>query len=212
MILINHVRRTGWALTAMLAVAGSIVAFAASATQPGAEASTVVVTFNIRDVMENLAQRADAEAQLQGIATDIQDALQERIDRIGELEARVDASAEDEREEVTNLLEQRKLEAITYRSFAQERLDIEKSLMLNGLYESIKKSVAEIADANGYDIVLVNDSQKQIGVIAGSQMSREAQILEQVGAQRVFFARPRIDITDQIVTRMNLDWSARTTG
>ena len=101
---------------------------------------------------------------------------------------------------------------MSYQRFARSQVDIERSLILRDLHREIQDAVSDIAKANGYDLVLINDSGMQIAVNPESNLSREQQVREQVRAQRVFFADSGIDITVQVVTQMNLGWNARTSG
>jgi hypothetical protein len=37
---------------------------------------------------------------------------------------------------------------------------------------------------------------------------REAQILQQISDRRMLYANPQLDITDELITRMNNEWKA----
>ena len=60
------------------------------------------------------------------------------------------------------------------------------------------------ARAEGYDeIVLVDDSASEIRTENNAQVSLQAQVLQQISTRRVLFAKNTIDITDQVIVRMN---------
>ena len=98
---------------------------------------------------------------------------------------------------------------MSYKQFAEKRVDNERSLMFRDLYMKIKSSVADIANENGYDLVLITDDDREILVNPQADTSQEFQVREQIGQQRVVFASDQIDITEQIVTHMNLEWEKR---
>jgi Skp family chaperone for outer membrane proteins len=170
------------------------------------------VTFDIQKVMDNLTQRADLAAELSERLQLIQDKIDQDLADIGMLEEQLAGEATSQQKVLAEELEQKKLAMISYQRFARSQVDIERSLILRDLHREIQDAVSDIAKANGYDLVLINDSGMQITVNPESNLSREQQVREQVRAQRVFFADSGIDITDQVVTQMNLGWNARTSG
>ena len=89
------------------------------------------------------------------------------------------------------------------------QVDIEKSIMLRDLYKQIKEAVAELANVEGYDLILVDDSGGELGIDPNSQQSREAQILRQITRRRALYSADTIDITDEIIVRMNNAYKSR---
>ena len=81
--------------------------------------------------------------------------------------------------------------------------------MLRDFYNKIKSSVATLAEENGYDIVLISDVQREVVVNPQSEIPREVQVLERIGLQRAMYTSSQIDITEQIVAHMNLEWEKR---
>ncbi|MDP6602233.1 MAG: OmpH family outer membrane protein [Phycisphaerales bacterium] len=200
------------ASTAAILLAGGGLAYSAVASQAADRSRTPVVTFDIQKVMDNLTQRADLAAELSERLQLIQDKIDQDLADIGMLEEQLAGEATSQQKVLAEELEQKKLAMMSYQRFARSQVDIERSLILRDLHREIQDAVSDIAKANGYDLVLINDSGMQITVNPESNLSREQQVREQVRAQRVFFADSGIDITDQVVTQMNLGWNARTSG
>ncbi len=196
----------------IMLLAGGGLAYSAVASQAADRSRTPVVTFNIQKVMDNLTQRADLAAELSERLQAIQDKIDQDLGDIGMLEEQLAGEATSQQKVLAEELEQKKLAMMSYQRFARSQVDIERSLILRDLHRAIQESVADIAKANGYDLVLINDSGMQITVNPESTLSREQQVRDQVRAQRIFFADSGINITDQVVTQMNLDWNARTSG
>jgi len=172
---------------------------------------TAVATVSVSRVMEALNQRAAAEAELREMAVDMQGqdtvwtgALERLRNELKEIPA-ADIAARRAKEEETA---QQALEMQAWRMFATEQIDIEKSLMLRELDRSIKASIAQLAQSNGWDIVLIDDSKIELVVDAKMKASREDQVKLQLRTRRIIFADPMVDITDELIERMNNAFNA----
>jgi len=91
---------------------------------------------------------------------------------------------------------------------SDQQLDVEASLQLRALYRSIRNAVESLAEAEGYDLVVVDDSSSEFGLNPQSSMSRQMQVRQQIVGRRVLFGRDAIDITDELIVRMNNAWEA----
>ena len=100
------------------------------------------------------------------------------------------------------------LETQAWRMFATEQVDIEASLRLRDLDRSIKSAVTQLAEINGYDIVLVDDSGRELSIDAQSKASREIQVKAQMNARRLLYTNPEVDVTDELIERMNNAFNA----
>ena len=99
------------------------------------------------------------------------------------------------------LLKQMRYEA--WKQFVIDKVDIEESLMLQDLYRSVKREAALLGTAAGYDVVLVDDSQGELAIDPDARMPRRAQVLQQIAGRRMLHVNKQIDITDDLVQRMN---------
>ena len=184
--------------------------YAAVATTAYIQEPTVVVTFNIEKVTLDLTERVDSEARLRDLVTKIEDESKKRISTIEVLQQSLEGAAESDQEAIVEQLDQLSLEAMSYRRFAEMQIDNERSLMFRDLYLKIRSSVADLAKDSGYDLVLITDDDRDILVNPQSKTPREYQVREQIERQRIVFSSKQIDITEQIVTHMNLEWEKRT--
>jgi len=194
---------------AILCTVCVVAGYAAVAATSRLRPPTVVVTFNIENVTADLTERADAETRLRELVTKIDDETKRRVDSMTAMQESLETTAEADRPAIIEELEQLQLEAVSYRRFAKIRIDNERSLMLRDLYIKIRQSVAAISKENGYDLVLISDDYREIVVMPNANTSREYQVREQIELQRIIYASPQIDITEQIVTHMNLEWEKR---
>jgi len=183
--------------------------YAAVASSTHFRTPTVVVTFDIEKVSADLTERADSEARLRKLFSKIEEELLKRNDAIKTLQESLQSAAEADQEAIIEQLNQLALEAMSYQQFAEKRVDNERSLMFRDLYMKIRNSVADIAKENGYDLVLITDDEREIMVNPKSSSPQEFQVREQIGQQRIVYASSQIDITEQVVTHMNLEWEKR---
>lgn len=203
----TRIRKISLSLTLMTLV--TVVAGYAAVATTHLRPPTVVVTFNIERVTADLTERADAEARLRELVTTIRDESERRVDAINSLREGLEEAPESEQAEIMEQLDQLTLEAMSYQRFVEMRIDNERSLMFRDLYLKIQSAVADIATENGYDLVIISDDDREILVNPNAKKAREFQVREQIELQRVVFSSSQIDITDQIVTHMNLEWEKR---
>lgn len=195
----------------LVAVLLSLVVHQAIGQRSAALESTTVVTVDLRRVIEGLDQRAAAEANLQAMGQEILDEDDRRKTELEQLRAELQQSPESDeaaRLAMRDELALREFEYQYWRQFAFEQLDIEKSLLLRDLDRSVKDAIKALADANGYDIVLTTDANDELMVSADARASREAQVRQQMISRRVLYANDMVDITDELIERMNNAFNA----
>jgi Skp family chaperone for outer membrane proteins len=204
----TRTRRFAFGLVAITAMC-IVVGYAAVATTTHLRPPTVVVTFNIQRVTDDLLERADAQADLRKLESRIISEGSARFEIIEQLRASLETAAEQDRGQIIEQLERLNLKAMSFKRFAELQFDSERSVMFRDIYMKIKASVAVIAEENGYDLVLISDDDREISTNRESNIQQELQVLQQIKLQRVVFATNQIDITEQIVTYMNLEWEKR---
>ena len=166
---------------------------------------TAVATVNLSVVMEKLEQKSSAQANLRTMAEKLNEDDKAKKDELTKMQGDLKAMAEDapERETLQEKLALNTLQYQAWAKFSSEKIDIEKSLVLQDLYRSIKEAVAQMAQTSRLDIVLVDDSKGELRTDPDARISREAQIMQQVAERRLLYANDQIDITDDLIERMN---------
>lgn len=176
---------------------------------PRPSQATTIATVDLTAVLEGLTQRADADLTLRQMA---EESRTESDRRAGEIEA-LRAQFRDTVVPATrqDLEERLALAAIEYGAWVRltnQKTDVEQSLVLQDLYRAIKVAAAEMALAEGYDLVIVDDSVRQLRLSLDSPLSREEQIRHQIGSRRLLFADPELNVTDDLIARMNRAYQA----
>lgn len=165
-----------------------------------APAKPAVVAFvDLEYVFNNLASRTSTEDRLKGMAEDMQNrskAMQEELELLqAELE-----SLEPGTDEMAELNDRvigvgGKLRAFdTYATLVMER---ERAEDLRETYDLIRTEAGNLSNGLGIDIVLLNDSIPEI------DLSDAARTLQQISARRILYANKNLDITDELLAKMN---------
>jgi Skp family chaperone for outer membrane proteins len=208
--MLNRSVCTGAALGAAVVLAvGFGPALAQQGGGPGKQAA--IATVRLSAVMEKLDQRAEAEANIAALGQAVKNEDKSRKDEITKMQddltqmVKANGNVAPTRA-MTDLQEQAALKTLQYQAwsrFTLDKVDIEKSLLWEDLYRSIKQAAAAMASANGYDLVLVDDSQGEISTTPDNRVTRESQVMQQIAGRRMLHVNPALDITDELITRMN---------
>ena len=171
----------------------------------------VIATVRLSTVLEKLDQRGEALANMTAMSQQVRADEAKRKEEITKLQEQLEAMRKDlvdkpvtpEAMALQEQLAQKTLRFQAWSRFTLDRVDIEKALQYQDIYRSIKTAAAAMATANGYDIVLVDDSQGELTTTPDARVSREAQVIQQIIGRRMLYANPALDITDELITRMN---------
>jgi len=130
-------------------------------------------------------------------------AMQEKIQRTGQ-------SLQEEFKPGTEEFEQRHkqfalLEAELQWFAESEGQKIEQGLAesLHNIYMDIQEIVREVAEERGIDVVLAADRLPE------AMPQSTTQVRQQIILQKVIYWSPRMDLTDEVVTRLNARYKAR---
>lgn len=195
----------------------AIIGYQAIGERPAMMQSAVVATVDLQRVFDGLDQRDDAVRELQRMHEEFQ---QEREQREGEI-TRMQEELRELMEGVTSeqqmipeaqrMEEQMVLKHLRYQAwmrFMNDKFDVEYSLMLQDLFRTVRSAAARMADIEGFDLVLMDDSKEELTVNPESRQTREAQVRQQMTARSILHARDAIDVTVDLIERMNNEYRA----
>jgi Skp family chaperone for outer membrane proteins len=173
---------------------------------------SVVVTVDLAKVVDNLDQRGQASASLNAIGEKYKAQEENYRTRVKEMEDTIepllDLPETPERRAMQEDLVALSFEFQAWVRFAADKMDVERSLLMRDLYRSVKAAVKTMAEAEGFDIVIVDDSQGELLTSDEARVSREAQVRQQIAARRVLYTAPSVDVTEQLIVRMNNEFKA----
>lgn len=172
-----------------------------------------VASMNLGKVLDQLDYRADIDRRMDQMLSErkeLEGAWQSILESWGKHrdELRDGGAAIESVRAAEEQLVRIALEFDAWKTYAAERLDTEYALLLTDLDREIRRELNEMSQANGYSMVIRDDSGFEIGLSRDSQLAKRAQVLQQMGDRRVFYAAGATDITTDLVVRMNNAWNA----
>ena len=169
--------------------------------QPKAKAEkTAVAVVNVAELINKCDKNIAFQAEIQKRSAKLQQEAQEKQNKINLMKLDLDelANAQDrakkEREIIKSLAEFRACYQIE-----QEYIVRDQRLNLIELYGDIDKTVAMVAEREGYDVVLFSTPTPDF-----EQLNPE-QLLQVIGNRRVIYESPKVDMTKIVLEQMNLD-------
>lgn len=195
----------------------SVLGYQSFAQRSMGTQSTNIAVIDLGSVLEGLAQRSDAAIALDEMESRIRAEQERRLSTLEELRnqlldmgGRVNAN-EVSLEQAHSLEEEFVLGRLNFEAwlqFSRNQMDVEASLQLQELYRAIRRAVRELASEQGYELVLIDDSKGELMVNPESSRSREEQVLQQMRTRTMLHASSSIDITTELIERMNNQYRA----
>ena len=200
--------RRALALPIAFTIAATIVLVGHDAfgTRPGVAPATRVATVNMTTVFERINANTPWEVELNTLTDRLNTEATRRTELINEELKKAEALVESDPTEAQNIRDKvalMKLELDEWGGLKQLELDRERALMWRTMYQSVRDQTISLAKADGWDIVLVNDSLGQIKLSDDMQVSREQQVISQILNRRMLYASDATDITEQLIVRVN---------
>jgi outer membrane protein len=199
-------------LAAAVTVAALATAREADARRVAAEAHAAamaappvaVATVDVAKVFDKLNENADWQIQIRTLAASYTEELRARQSELEkllkELEAMTDAG---QRAALADDIAMKRLRLEEWARLKQGEVDRERSLMWQSMYRSIRDEARKVADSEGYQLVLVDDSQTEVRASREIKAPLEEQVKQQIASLRILYAAPSIDISDKVVVRIN---------
>jgi len=163
-----------------------------------------VATVDVAKVFDKLNENADWQIQIRTLATSYTEELRSRQAELEkllkELETLTDTA---KRSELADDIAMRRLRLEEWARLKQGEVDRERSLMWQSMYRSIREESRKVAESEGYQLVLVDDSQTDVRPNREVKATLEEQVKQQIASLRILYAAPTIDISDKVVIRIN---------
>lgn len=170
------------------------------------EVNTAVV--DVPAVSERYNKTIDLEAKFEEIRMGLnerRDALRDRLDRM-------QRSLQEELKPDTEEYEARQKELAMLQAELQwfvesegKRIERRLAVSLKMIFTDIHAMVTEVAAERGIDVVLAADR------LPDAEPGNPTQIRQQIVLQKVLYWSPRVDLTDQVIDRLNAKYGAEKT-
>ena len=169
--------------------------------QPTAIATVDIVAvidkLNEREVLEaDLTKRTEArQAQLDEVLKQIQ-ALQANLQEAG------DRTSTDYKEQLRQFYELRAV-ADARREALSQIISIDLGTVRREMYMKVSDAIARIAEREGYDIVMLDDSSFEL-----PENAPDADVYRAIVTKGIMYRHSSIDITNDVVTLLNNEFNA----
>ena len=185
-------------------VLGAVVGFQARAQRAVGPAPPVIAAVRMERLFDRLHERAAAAVEMDRLETEISQEGLRRQEALRQMEEELESVAGSaRRQELSDRIELERLKARFWNQQATAELEEKAARRLQELYRSIKASIEGLAGVEGYDIVIINDAIDEPSFDADTRIPAQVQILQQISARKVLYLNPAIDITDDLIVRMN---------
>jgi Skp family chaperone for outer membrane proteins len=197
----------------LIVVLLSIIGYQAIGQSPRAAQSMRVATVDLERVFEGLEQRREASQRLQQMATELEQEREQRQAEIRKMEEQlrelVSQAQEKQQplsEEAQRLQEDIVLHGLRFEAwvrYARAKLEQESSLILRDVFRTVRRAAERMADTEAYDLILIDDSRRALGSDQDNRRLTEAQVLQEIALRTILYARDSIDVTRDLIERMN---------
>lgn len=165
---------------------------------------TSVAVVEVSRVLDQIDEKSEWEIRIDALKSAIQ---QEGVSRQQAMERRraesEAATSPEQRQDIRDEVALMQLRLEQWANMKAVEVDREQSLMWRSIYRNLRREAERVAEAEGYALVLVDDSGGEIRTQSGTQVPLQTQVLQQITSRRILFAANMTDISDQIIVRMN---------
>lgn len=194
-----------WIAALAMILIGTIAwsARAVSSRPPAQPTATAVV--DIVDIINGLNEREVLEGQLNARMESRQSQLNEIVEELKVLEADIQMltrGTDEHREKLREYLEKQAV-AKARREALSQIVSIDMGNVMAGLFTKVEDAIARISEREGYDIVLLDDSQFPL-----PENAPDPDVYRAIITKSVIYRHDSIDITQQVITLMNNEYSA----
>jgi Skp family chaperone for outer membrane proteins len=172
----------------------------------------VVVTVDMTRLVDGLEQRQAAEADLKARSDRFEADQATRSQELADLKEQLKAIPETDKKAREELQDRYGRKAVKFQAWQQaqkEAFEIDTALQLRDIDNSIRAAIADLAEANGYDLVLTDDSAREITYNREAQVPGGVQVRQQMLSRRVLYVDRSVDVTNELIARMNNEFNAK---
>lgn len=192
---------------------GSAVAFAAFLAG-SAEARRIPAMFapptavgivDMATVFDKLEESAEWDVKIKALEARASEEMGRRKAELDALAKEVEALSDGaEKDAKLDSLRLKRLQAEQWAGFKELEVDRETSLKWQSVYRAVREGAKQLAEAEKYDLVIVDDSRVEIRTQrAQNAPSLTQQAQSQIAQLRVLYAGRTVDVTDKLIVQIN---------
>ncbi len=184
----------------LLVVAG-LIATSSYAVRPGTTPppTAIITTVDLERIFDEIDRRADAEFELD----QLDEGLRDQMETLRQMAARLNQDlallvpGTEQYEKTEKEYKQAGLDFGAMVEFRKAKLDAARARARAEIYKQIIKSAATYAAANGIAYIIADNSETDFA------HGTDRQIVQRMLLQRIVYASPECDITDDLIAWIN---------
>jgi Skp family chaperone for outer membrane proteins len=196
---ISRFLRLEWILIAAFAAvaAAAVLRPAAPAIDP-----SKVATVDLEKVFTSLKRYESGLAKVKTLNESLESQVKAAESKVRNLQSDLENFSDGSKEQAEALgqLQNAAGELRAVQQFVGAKLEIEKARMLRDTYLAIKDAVRRLAEREGLDYILLDDS------VVEMDPANASNTMSQISARRFLYASPKHDVTNQLIGLMNDEW------
>ena len=194
--------RREWILPALLAAAflGALAASSLRAPASAVEPARVA-TVDLEKVFNSLKRYEGAQARVKALAAELETQVSSTETKVRGLQSDLDSFREGSKEQADAIaaLQAAVGELRAIQQFVGTKIELERARAMRDTYLAIKDAVRRLAEKEGYDYILLDDSIVQM------DPSDAAKTMAQISARRFLYANGKRDVTEKLIGMMNAE-------
>lgn len=193
------------ALIVTFAVALTLMGVVTLQGQPAATAApSRLAVVDVQKVFKSLDERSAIDAELTQQAERLQKEEQDRVTAIKAKQADADilSKESDAFQQAINDIERMTIELQAWRQLKQRRLEQERTLRVQDLYNKVLSGVERLAQREGYDMVLQKDTQD-------FRPENQQQLTAMILGRKVLYVSDKLEISDAVTQMLNNEYNNR---
>jgi Skp family chaperone for outer membrane proteins len=201
--------RKNWPIFTLALAMVMLVGYQATAIRHLAQLKpAVLATVDLEKIFNHLDEREHADTELAQLANELQKNIDGIVRRINALEEELEVyeRGSDKYQETLEKLSLLSLEYQADVEWSRQMIEFQRAVILRRIYTSIRAFMDDEAKARGIDIVFVDDTVVEL------PPGDEQETTRQISARRMLYTNPAIDITDNVIRRMNEQFSRQRGG
>ena len=192
-------------LIVTLTVAVTLLLVVSLQGQPApAAAPTRVAVVDVQKIFRSMDEQSGVNAELTQQAERLQREEQEKVSAVKSRQADADllSKESDAYRQALGDIERMTIELQVWRQFMQRKLEQERTLRVQDLYNKILGGIDRLAQREGYDLVLQKDTQD-------FRPENQQQLTAMILGRKVLYASDKLDITDAVTQMLNNEFNNR---
>ena len=192
---------------AVVALLAALSAHMLRPQAPSAEPARIA-TIDLEKTYNSIERFAAAQATIKSSADELEKRVKAAETTVKDLEAELESfqPGSDAQAAAIQKLQIAVGEFRAIQEFSRAKLELERARALRDTYLAIKDASRRLAERDGYDYILLDDSLPEM------DLKNATQTMQQISARRFIFATPKSDATMALVALMNDEWKASKSG